>query len=280
MHERLPRPFCPDDKFELAVVDEHSFMDAFTSLLAGQIPALLLRNAMSQRDCDEFVTRYELSGLRRPRPDGVPGTYLGAYHYRKTLEGYLAEMAYFGDTVDALFNGLSDPRERVARALGQLPEHPVLRPAQWDGHPASSGRVLAWTASGELLLDPHDDIGQLREPSQHGFEAQRCADNLVLAFNFYPHVDPGGGQLTIWNCSGTDSLRSENHIEFTGFPYPQDLLNDALSIDIPVSSGTVAIIHGKLLHAVRGYPPKSPGRRILMNLFYGRLSPREFVSWA
>jgi hypothetical protein len=252
-------------------------------LLDSTLAAVLVTDALSSALCDELSTRFWNSKGRRPRPDGVEGYYLGAYHFGKTFAQYMAAHDEAKQHWDELLKGLDDPVNLVLNPVREaLKERStILRPATWCGREVPFARFLSWPTQGEFLLEPHDDVGQLGDPRQADFEIQETASNVVLAVNIYPRVPQTGGLLRLWNILPDDDCRGRLGIEATGFPYPVSDLADFDHLDIPLESGSIAIINGGLIHAVTGYSTAGAvdRERLLINLFVGRLSPDTVVHW-
>lgn len=281
MSEPLGRPCLPSADFRLVVCDHTHSPDAVRDLASGHIPAVLVEDVLTTGECEKLVARFWSHPERTAREDGVAGDYIGAYHYAKQRDAYLDEAARFHTAIDTLFAGISDPRKMIADALARLPHRPQVRLASWAGRAASPARALSWNASGDYLLEPHDDVGQLHDPLQEGFEIQQTAERPLLAVNIYPHVPPGGGLLRLWNFRPTQADRRKLAIERTGYPYPQQILAGLEYFDIPVRTGTMAIIDGRFVHAVTAYKKTvtGPENRLLINTFYGQLDSGNFVYW-
>lgn len=252
-------------------------------LLDFRLAGVFIRDALSQSTCDQLVERFWSNQGRTRRPDGVAGFYVGAYQYGKTFEEYTSEVHKTEPYVDALLSGPTDPVQLVMGAVRLAVEvrHMEVRLARWKGEAAARIRALAWTAKGPYLLAPHDDIGQLTDPLQSGFEIQECAKHQVIAVNVYPRVPKPGGKLRIWNIKPDQRTRDALDIAHTGYPYPADALRDIPYLDVDVETGSVLLSNGGLVHAVSGYDEQTnlSGERLLMNFFFGQIDQGTIVHW-
>lgn len=271
-------------EFYLHDVPRDNLGDHLLSVLNGKIPAMLVRDALAPRTCSSLVASFESSPCRRPRGDGVSGFVLGAYHYGQTFEAYASDIAATAACVRDFLNAGGNPVEELLQLIRVTlrPNGVNLRPARWRNINAALARALSWTASGSYMLDPHDDVGQLTDSRQYGFEAQSVSSNTVVAVNFYPRVPPGGGILRVWNIAPTQESRELLNIATTGYPIPPSYLNATEYIDIDVSSGSLVMMNGALVHAVTGYQEHTPYKdegRLIINFFMGYSDPTTVVHW-
>ena len=273
----------PASSFKVLNVPMNTIGSYASALLSGRIPIVLVRDAMSEVECNKTVRAFITSPCTRPRADGVSGSVLGAYHYAKDFPSYSEDVRAAADCLDG-FLRVTSFGILVNSFRRSLNEKGVeLRPAKWNGLDASPARALSWTAAGEYMLAPHDDIGQLTEPLQVGFEAQHVVRSVVLAINLYPQVPPGGGVLRVWNVILDHESRIRLGIATTGYPIPADLLSEFNYLDIRVSSGSLLLMNGGLVHAVTGYPEvgQEPGpQRLIVNSFMGYMDSTTAVYWA
>jgi hypothetical protein len=143
-------------------------------------------------------------------------------------------------------------------------------------------RMSSWEGHGTYALEPHEDVGQLKDPQQDGFEAQRVADHTVVAVNIYPVVPREGGVLRVWNHTPDDVARKSLGVAHSGYPYPSNLLRECTSLDVELEAGDLVLMNGEMVHAVTAPIPDevstSPAR-LSMNFFLGYMNRDTIVYW-
>lgn len=143
----------------------------------------------------------------------------------------------------------------------------TLRPALHDGRLAERLRVAMWNSDGDYALLPHEDISQLSDPEQEGFEIQRTQN--PVAVNFYPAMPEQGGQLRVWDIAPDARTRQRLGISTSGFPYPLEALDRIPYVDIKAKAGDAVFLQGRFVHAVLGSNGSVSAPRITMNGFFG-----------
>jgi hypothetical protein len=248
--------------------------EAAMAVVNGELAAYHIRRFMSAKTCDCIVRNFWSSPARVPRPDGVDGFFIGAYHYAKTTKAYLEQAATSRPGVESLYTGTINPAEELRTCVGKgaVARHIRMRPAGAYGMSAGEMRALCWTNAGAFLLEPHDDLAQLRAPMQRDFEIQKV--RTVVAANLYPEVPPGEGQLKIWNIQPDEKARERLRLDYTGFPYPPELLEGYESLTINVETGDACLANGGQIHAVL----QGTSRRLLLTFFMGLIG-NELVWW-
>jgi hypothetical protein len=273
---RISGEVLPADQFRhdetVGVLD----VDRVLDVLAGRLAAYRVRNFVSTADCAAIARNFWDSPRRTPRygdgADGVEAYILGASHIERSTSDYLDEVAA---SAGELYAGVTDPmttlRDRLAERLG------AARPAAHEGRTAGGSKAVCWNNdSGEYLLLPHDDLAQLSDPLQTGFEIQRV--ERVMAVNVYPHVPGRTGQLKLWNVIPDDATRERLGLTHSGFPYPPELLTDHPSLIVPVATGDLCVINGNLVHAVLGSGSAADRGRLLLTCFTG-MAGDEYLWW-
>ena len=269
--------------FRVSVTKGHFDASDLLAALEGRLAAAMAKDAMSEELCRRLVDRFWSSPGRLPRPDGVSGHYLGAYHYGKSFNEYIADIGTSEPYIQALLEGDSPIDSVLAQIRSAVTsQNLALRRAIWRGRLAAPARALTWTTGDKYLLSPHDDVGQLCHPDQRDFEIQQVADHTVLAVNIYPRVSRLGGAVRVWNCLPDQICRERFGVPHTGYPYPESALRDVPYFDLEVETGSVAIVNGGLVHAVLGYGVhgEQPERdRLLINMSVGRIDSKTVVHW-
>lgn len=249
-------------------------------VLRGNLAAYHVRRFVPLATCERIVANFWASSGRVPRygegEDGVEAYLIGASHYGKPTTTYLEEALACREHVEGLYAGAVNPvaafRNAVAVAGGM-----TVRAASLNGLPAGDSKAVYWNNVGPFLLEPHDDLAQVRDPIQSDFEIQEV--NRVMAVNVYAVVPEGSGQLRVWNIEPDTQTLDELGLSGVGFPYPAELLDAFASTTIAVATGDLCIINGNLVHAVVRGNTSSPKSRLLLTCFMGLNLRNELIWW-
>lgn len=249
-------------------------------VLSGNLAAYHLHDFVSPEACARIVENFWASNERVPRfgvgEDGVEAYLIGASHYGKPTTTYLHEAGACANAVESLYAGTINPvavfRETIARESGLS-----VRAAGFDGLVAGDSKAIYWNNTGTFLLEPHEDLAQVKDPIQADFEIQQVT--RVMAVNVYAAVAEGSGQLQLWNVEPDEETRAELGLSGVGFPYPSDLLDEYSSMLIAVRTGDLCIINGNLVHAVVRGKASSPRSRLLLTCFTGLNFNSELIWW-
>jgi len=303
---RLTGVSLPEGRFRVHETHASVDIDAVFEVLRGNLAAYRIRGFVPPEECRRIVDNFWASPARVPRlgqgEDGVEGYFIGASHIEKTTREYLEEARAFEEAIEKLYAATGSPvsafrralvsgsaapvasrlrqsrRPPVASRLWQSRRPPVdVRPARFEGLSAGDSKAVYWNNPGHFLLQPHDDLAQLRDPMQKGFEIQRAT--RVMAVNVYAQVPANSGQLQVWNIEPDDRSRSELNLTYSGFPYPPHVLEGYQSTIIPVETGDLLLLYGNLVHAVLRGATTSLKNRLLLTCFMTRTSDRELLWW-
>lgn len=277
---RITGEALPPEQFRVHQSQETVDVERVLDVLQGRLAAYLVRGFIPAADCTTITRNFWASTQRVPRygegAEGVEAYILGPSHIDMSVSDYLAAADSSRAAVQSLYTDASDPiarlREAVAQRLG------VARTAAHDGRQAGDSKAVCWNNNtGEFLLLPHDDLAQLSDPLQKGFEIQQV--RRVMAVNAYPDVPGDGGQLKLWNIAPDDQTRARLSLTHSGYPYPPALLESHPSVTITVATGDLCVINGNLVHAVLGDGGTSSERsRLLLTCFTG-MAGNEFLWW-
>ncbi len=249
-------------------------------VLNGNLAAYHVHGFVQLDTCRRIVANFWASSGRVPRfgegEDGVEAYLIGASHYGKPTMTYLEEALACKNAVEGLYAGAMNPVAAFRDALavaGSL----TVRAASLNGLPAGDSKAVFWNNLGTFLLEPHDDLAQVKDPIQADFEIQQTV--RVMAVNIYAAVTEGSGQLRIWNVEPDDETRAELGLSGVGFPYPAEPLEEYPSVTLAVEAGDLCLINGNLVHAVLLGNATSPKSRLLLTCFMGMNLSNELIWW-
>ena len=266
-----------DDAFRVHETDGPVDVSTVFEVLNGNLAAYLVRGFVPLDVCRQIQENFWTSNGRVPRygdgEDGVEAYLIGASHYGKPTLMYLNEVLACKDAVESLYINTINP---VATFRDMLASRIRVRAASFDGLPAGDCKAVLWNNFGTFLLEPHDDLAQVKDPIQADFEIQQAM--RVMAVNIYAAVPERSGQLKVWNVEPDDETRATLGLSDVGFPYPADLLEEFPSTIISVETGDLCVINGNLVHAVlRGNA--TPKNRLLLTCFMARNLNNELIWW-
>jgi hypothetical protein len=251
-------------------------------VLNGNLAAYHVRGFVPLDTCRRIVANFWVSSARVPRygegQDGVEAYLVGASHYGKPTMTYLEDVLACKNAVDSLYAGTINPVAAFRNMIaGGVNGNMSVRAASLNGLPAGDLKAVYWNNMGTFLLEPHDDLAQVKDPIQSDFEIQQV--NRVMAVNIYVAVPESSGQLRIWNVEPDDETRADLGLSGVGFPYPADLLDEYPSLTLAVETGDLCVINGNLVHAVVRGKTTSPKSRLLLTCFMGLNFTNELIWW-
>lgn len=272
----------PEAAFRLYETEKALDVPKVFEVLSGKLAAYCIRGFAARDVCSRIAENFWTSTQKVPRPgvgdDGVEGYFIGASHYGKPTGQYLEEANAFESAVQSLYAGTINPGLLFKQALASGNGHPIeVRPARSNGLSAGDSKAVYWTGKGKFLLEPHDDLAQLRGPEQSDFEIQETT--RVLAVNIYAEASANSGQVQIWNVEPDDETRADLGLTHVGFPYPPELLSNFPSFIIPLETGDLCVFNGNLVHGVLRGEMASSQKRLLLTFFMGQKNDREVIWW-
>jgi hypothetical protein len=266
------------DAFRVHETTESLEISAVFEVLNGNLAAYLVRGFLPLDVCRRVEANFWASPEREPRygegEDGVEAYLIGASHYGKPTLTYLNEVLACKAAVESLYTGTINP---VAAFRSTLASSIRVRAACLNGLPAGDCKAVYWNNVGPFLLEPHDDLAQVKDPIQADFEIQQV--DRVMAVNIYASVPERSGQLQVWNIEPDNETRAELGLTNVGFPYPAKLLAEYPSLTLAVGTGDLCIANGNLVHAVLRGNAATPRSRLLLTCFMGLNRNHELIWW-
>lgn len=266
------------DAFRVHETTESLDISTVFEVLNGNLAAYLVRGFVPLDVCRRVEANFWTSPERVPRygegEDGVEAYLIGASHYGKPTLTYLDEVLACKAAVESLYTGTINP---VAAFRATLASNIRVRAACLNGLPAGDCKAVYWNNVGPFLLEPHDDLAQVKDPIQSDFEIQQV--DRVMAVNIYASVPERSGQLQVWNIEADNETRADLGLTNVGFPYPAELLVEYPSLTIAVETGDLCIANGNLVHAVLRGNAATPRSRLLLTCFMGLNRNHELIWW-
>lgn len=152
-----------------------------------------------------------------------------------------------------------------------------IRQAEYNGQKSGKCTIRSAQPSPGGVILPHEDMAQCKLKLQKDFEIQKVADYQVLGVNICLQND-NKGKLRCWNFRPTDQIRMQLSLSDSGYPYPPEVLEDIMSIDVPISVGDVYIFDASNVHSVFS-EPESEGFRTTISFFLGFINENTVVYW-
>jgi hypothetical protein len=252
---------------------------AICDLLSGRRAGAMFRGIIAAPVRQRIAANFWNGDFRRLRGDDAPGWFAGSFHFKKRLPDYLDEAAASERELPQLFAGTEDifatTIDAIATALAA--RGLALRQAEHQGRKASRFLCRALDPALGCPLAAHEDVAQLDDPRQHGFEVQRAARRNVVAVNFCLENGVDGGALSYWNLRPSPEGRRRLGLLGTGLPYPDALMAEVDRIELAIRPGDVYCFNGGYVHGVGAHPG---ARRSTLSLFMGQIDERTIVYWS
>lgn len=270
----------PTEVFKIVETD-HINITNLLDVFAGKIAGCLFRRAIKPKACLTIAKNFWNSVHLRKRSDGVPGSFLGTYHYKKLLNDYLNEANYFNPVLPSIFSNTENIFQRILDMLQSslhLTEK-TIRPAKHGAQEACHFFIRSWPGQTEedYALAPHDDSAQCTDKKQAGFEIQATVHSPIIAANFCIE-NVGGGNLHYWNIQPDNKTKKTLGIEETGYPYPTESLQEFAMIDLPINAGDIYFFNGKNIHAVSS-PKTQKSHRTTISCLMGKNKNKDIIYW-
>jgi hypothetical protein len=263
--------------FSIAV-KERIDSNSLSMMLDGRVPLLVFKEVLPESFCASIANRFLEYGYEE-RADGVPGLHVGSFHYGKSMGDYIeksrgAEQIFktqFGASYAQLLE-IHDIFEKELSLVGVK-----YRVAKYENSSAGQIVLRSWSGDGEYAVLPHEDMAQLMDPLQSGFEIQKVAytGNRAISVNMCFASDSKSGQVQVWDLKPKQFHRRKFNVESTGYPYPASLIENVECVEYAPKVGDIYCINGEYLHAVK----RSSGFRLAGAFCFGRVSPSEVLYW-
>ena len=277
---RITGASLPAEAFRVHKTTAPIDVSLVVDVLRGRLAAYHVEGFVPLDTCRRIMLNFWESSGRTPRygegEDGVEAYLVGASHYGKPTMTYLEEALACREHVEGLYADVINPVAQFRETIG-AESGLIVRAASLNGLPAGDSKGVYWNNVGTFLLEPHDDLAQVKDPIQSDFEIQQV--NRVMAVNVYAAVPQGSGQLRVWNIEPDNETLEDLGLSGVGFPYPPELLEEFPSTTIAVGTGDLCVINGNLIHAVVRGNTATPKNRLLLTCFMGLNFQNELIWW-
>ncbi len=253
--------------------------DRVTEMGSGRWPCMVFRGALSSTVRDRVKGILRDGAAIGQRPDDVPASQMGPFHFGKTTEQYFDECAVENRRLEEIF-GHENPIVWAAEMVTGAFARDGIK-VRWArdaaGRSAGLCTIRIWRGVGNFSLKPHDDFSQLRASEQRDFEVQAASGYALMNLNLCIAGPRDGGAVRIWNCLPSDEDKRRLGLYETGYPYPESALEDYEYLDMRIDDGDIYIVNGAFVHAVTPFSGLS--ERIIMSIMMAKISDDEVVIW-
>lgn len=252
-------------------------------VLLGNIAGCIFRNVISNNVRENILNNFWNNKNLKQRKDGVPGDYIGTYHYKKGLDLYLEESKIANEILNSLFKNVDNIFDNyicgIENVLKYKNQSCSIRPAKHNFQEACRFQIRSWTSQSEnkFALLPHDDVAQCISRNQLGFEIQSVVNNEIIATNLCIE-NQGNAILHYWNIQPDEMCRKRLGLEEIGYPYLEDDLKYFDKIELDIFPGDIYCFNGKNVHAVGSTLGKF-SRRTTISCLMGFNNKNEIIYW-
>ncbi len=253
--------------------------DLVLKTLKGELLGCNFKHHINKTVCKDINQRFWDAPELETRGDAVKAYQLGAFHYRKPLGEYFADAEESNKVLDRILGNCINPVDYV---VNRLRDHFLLkgikiRPAEFKGKKAGKCTIRSAKPSPVGVILPHDDMAQCKLELQNGFEIQGVADYQILGVNICLSNE-NRGKLRCWNYKPTDIIREHLDLTDSGYPYPLEVLEDIVSMDIPINVGDIYFFDASNVHGVFS-EPEVEGYRTTISFFLGFINENTVAYW-
>lgn len=251
------------DSFVSGVCEElqPAILSAVTS---GKVPAMHIRNAMSQEWCDQVAKRF--AGHPATKKEGVTppiyslGTHLYSSPKGESVSSYFRDIERSNVAIeDVLPNGI-DPITSFLQAACELNDA-KFEYLSLDGLSVRHGTLRLWgkdscvSSSGRCYFAvPHEDYEETND--KHRLPQIYKSNNVYSIVLCIDAVNDREPETIIWNRRMTlEEIRDPiNQHPWASYGYRETLLEGVDCMLLRLKKGDAAIIPAHNVHAVIGYP--------------------------
>lgn len=255
-------------------------IEPIEKIIEGNLSGYIFRNAIDPRICQKIIKNYSDNIHVKERDDGVPGTFLGTYLYRKNLLEYLEQAQRYNKILPEIFSGTVNIFDRYINLIkSELRTKKTIRPAKYYDQEACHFFARSWYGPSikKYALEPHEDGVRCIDKDKLGFEIQSTINSPIIAINFCLENDETGN-LHFWNIQPDQNTKKNLGLEITGYPYSIEMMYEFDMIDLRINPGDIYFFNGKNIHAV-GAPKYKDQYRTTIACLMGTNSNNELIYW-
>ncbi|MBL0941548.1 MAG: hypothetical protein IBJ00_02295 [Alphaproteobacteria bacterium] len=274
--------FCKNKKNSFIFYESNTIeYEKILAVLKGEIAGCIFRNVIPKSTCQKILKNFWASPVIGKRKDKVPAYNLGAYHFDKYLEEYFNEVDNSKIYLEKLFNNVENVYEKLVFNFENfLKEQNIyFRVAKYNKKRAGEFLIRSCKSEGrEYIIKPHEDMAQCKNNKQLGFEIQKVTNYNIIAGNICLENN-NGGNLYCWDFMPDDTYRKRLGVIGTGYPYPNELLENVQNIKLQVFPGDLYFLNGGNIHAVKSNESNTLSFRTTLSFFMGFINNNTIVRW-